>query len=106
MHLYRNYTSVIQNDYDSCQGRALDAQLKYQLIYQLSRITRDRNALAQDDRLDSLQMACAYMVEYLNKDQDKAIDDRKQDLRQKDLDKFMETAIGRKPKEDSWINLI
>ena len=46
------------------------------------------------------------MVEYLNKDQDKAVDDRKKDLRQKDLDKFMETAIGRKPKEASWINLI
>ena len=98
--------SVIQNDFDSCQDRALDTQLKYQLIYQLSRITRDRNALAQDDRLDSLQMAVAYMVEYLNKDQDKAVDDRRQDLRNKDLDKFMETAIGRKPREDSWISLI
>ena len=53
-----------------------------------------------------MQMACAYMVEYLNKDQDKAVDDRKKDLRNKDLDKFMETAIGRKPREDSWINLI
>ena len=45
-------------------------------------------------------------VEYLNKDQDKAVDERQKDLRQKDLNKFMEAAIGRKPKEQSWINLI
>ena len=98
--------SVIQNDYDSCQGRSLDSQLKYQLIYQLSRITRDRNALAQDDRIDSLQMAVAYMVDHLNKDQDKAVDERLQDMRNESIDKFMETAISIKPREKTWINLV
>ena len=88
------------------QGRSLDSQLKYQLIYQLSRITRDRNALAQDDRIDSLQMAVAYMVDHLNKDQDLAVDDRLKDMRQKSIDKFMETALGVKPREKTWINLV
>ena len=88
------------------KGRSLDSQLKYQLIYQLSRITRDRNALAQDDRIDSLQMAVAYMVDHLNKDQDKAVDERLQDMRNESIDKFMESAIGIKPREKTWINLV
>ena len=49
-------------------------------------------------------MAVAYMIEYLNKDQETAVDDRLRELRQQSLDKFMETAIGVKPKEKSWIN--
>ena len=98
--------SVIENDYESCQGRSLDAQLKYQLIFQLSRITRDKNSLAQDDRLDALSMAVQYMVEYLAKDQDLAVDDRLRDMRQKSIDKFMESAIGVKPREKTWINLV
>ena len=98
--------SVIENDYNSCQGRSLDAQLKYQLIFQLSRITRDKNSLSQDDRLDALSMAVQYMVEYLAKDQDLAVDDRLKDMRQKSIDKFMVTALGVKPREKTWINLV
>ena len=98
--------SVIENDYESCQGRSVDSQLKYQLVFQLSRITRDKNSLAQDDRLDALSMAVQYMVEYLAKDQDLAVDDRLRDMRQKSIDKFMESALGVKPREKTWINLV
>ena len=48
----------------------------------------------------------AVFVDHLNKDQDKAVDERKMDLRQKDLDRFMESAIGQKPKEQTWIRLM
>ena len=51
-------------------------------------------------------MAVQYMVEYLAKDQDLAVDDRLKDMRQKSIDKFMETALGVKPKEKTWINLV
>ena len=96
--------SVIENDYNSCQDRSADAQLKYQLVYQLSRITRDKSSLSKDDRLDALSMAVAYMIEHLAKDQDQASDDRLRELRQKSIDKFMESAIGYKPKEQTWLN--
>ena len=46
------------------------------------------------------------MVEYLAKDQDLAVDDRLKDMRQKSIDKFMETALGVKPREKIWINLV
>ena len=58
------------------------------------------------ERLDALSMAVQYMVEYLAKDQDLAVDDRLKDMRQKSIDKFMESAIGIKPREKTWINLV
>ena len=51
-------------------------------------------------------MAVQYMVEYLAKDQDLAVDDRLKDMQQKSIDKFMESAIGIKPREKTWINLV
>ena len=48
---------VIQNDYETSQVYPKDHALKYQLIYQLTRITRDRGAVTHDDRLDALSMA-------------------------------------------------
>ena len=51
-------------------------------------------------------MAVAYMVDHLYKDQDKAVDERLQDMRNESIDKFMESAIGIKPREKTWINLV
>jgi len=45
-------------------------------------------------------------VDHLNKDQDKAVDERLQDMRNESIDKFMESAIGIKPREKTWINLV
>ena len=70
----------------------------------MTRLTRDRGALKHDDRIDCLAMACQYFVDQMVRDQDKAAADRKEELHQKELDKFMETAIGAKAKENSWIN--
>ena len=38
--------------------------------------------------------------------QDLAVDDRLKDIRQKSIDKFMETVLGVKPREKTWINLV
>lgn len=43
-----------------------------QLMYQMSRITRDRGSLAKDDRLDVLAMAVGYWSESMARDTDKA----------------------------------
>lgn len=41
---------------------------KFQLFYQLTRITRDKGSLAKDDRLDALAMAVTYWVEQMDRD--------------------------------------
>jgi hypothetical protein len=52
-----------------------EAELKNQLFYQMSRITRERGALAADDRLDVLAIAVAYWVEQMARDTNQAAKD-------------------------------
>lgn len=90
---------VIQQDYQS------EVDLKYKLFYQLTRLTRDKGSLIHDDRLDALSIAVGYWVETLDRDIQQAVQDHKKDLLEKELDKFMESSIGRPQKRDNWINL-
>lgn len=53
--------SVIEQDY-----KVYEADYKYSLIYQLTRLCRERNALAHDDRLDALTMAVSYWLEQMD----------------------------------------
>ena len=53
--------SVIEQD-------AKTPDRNYQLFYQLTRVTRERGALAHDDRLDALAIAVAYWVERMSVD--------------------------------------
>tara|TARA_B110000444_G_scaffold254719_1_gene287717 strand:+ start:1574 stop:3202 length:1629 start_codon:yes stop_codon:yes gene_type:complete len=94
---------IIDSDYGSTQKYTPETALKYQLFYQMSRITTDRGALAQDDRLDVLSMAVSYWVEQMARDVDNAMQDRKESLMRNELQKFMEHSVGAKPKATTWI---
>ena len=59
------------------------------MTYQLTRITKQRGALAHDDRLDVLAMACQYWVDQMAADADNQIQVRKDELLEQELDKFM-----------------
>jgi len=91
---------VIKNDYESAQRYPNDSQLKYQLIYQLSRLTRQRGAITHDDRLDALSIAVAYWTEQMAQDADKRMVDRKEDRLKEELQKFMDNF---NTKGNSWI---
>jgi hypothetical protein len=54
---------VIQKDFDSCQHLPPEQALRYQLMYQLTRLTADRGALTNDDRLDALALTCQYWID-------------------------------------------
>lgn len=75
---------------------------KFQLLYQLTRITRDRGSLLKDDRVDALSLAVAYWVEQMDKDTSKVVDQYKAEMLDKELEKFMETAIGYSKKSTNW----
>ena len=90
---------VIQQDYQS------EVDLKYKLFYQLTRLTRDKGSIIHDDRLDALSIAVGYWVETLDRDIQQAVQDHKKDLLKKELDKFMESSIGRPQKRDNWVQL-
>jgi hypothetical protein len=62
--------------------------LPYQLIYQLTRLTADRGALTNDDRLDALAMACQYWVDSMAQDAEVRMSVRKEELKVAELDRL------------------
>lgn len=58
--------SVIENDY-----RRYESNQAYSLIYQMTRMCRDKNAIAHDDRLDAVTMATSYWLENMDVDSDR-----------------------------------
>lgn len=95
--------SVILDDYQSCQHLPPEQRMKYMLMYQLTRITRDKGALAHDDRLDTLAIGVNYFVEMMNLNADDEMRIAEEEAIQEEYDKFMEQAIGNwSPQQLSW----
>ena len=78
-------TSVLVDDY-----KVYEKDQQYSLIYQLTRICRDRGALGHDDRLDALTMAVAYWLDVLDRDSDIGM----QELLEEDLEKWLDPDRG------------
>jgi len=75
--------SVIESDYRRYeQGQA------YSLIYQMTRICRDKNAIAHDDRLDAVTMAAAYWLKVMDMDGDK-----KKEVSERSIEEMMDEGI-------------
>ena len=84
--------SVIRRDFQSAQGYPIEQQARYMLLYQLSRLTRERGALLQDDRLDALSIAVGYWVEQMAVNADSKINERKNELIEIELERFKNAA--------------
>ena len=84
-------TEVIRKDYQSALARPIEKQTRYMLLYQLSRITNDRGALLQDDRLDALAMAVTYWVEQMAQDVTIKMNDRRSEAMNEELERFTDS---------------
>ena len=62
------HKQVILDDYQVYENSPA-----YSLIYQMTRLSRDRGALAHDDRLDALCMAVAYWLEVMDRDEEQGV---------------------------------
>lgn len=98
-------TGVIKNDYESTKTYATEKALQYSLMWQMSRITRVRKALAYDDRLDVLAMAVGFWAERMAQDVNRKMANRREEELDRELERFMEHAVGRKPRGDTWMSL-
>lgn len=76
--------SVIEDDY-----KVFERDQNYSLIYQMTRLCRDKNALSHDDRLDAVCMAIAYWLERM----DVSPEDEKEDVAEDDLDTWLNEGI-------------
>ena len=88
--------SVINNDYKSALSYPIEQQTRYMLMYQLSRITRDKGSLVHDDRLDALSIAIGYWVQQMAADVNQNMIDRKQELLDQELTNFTDSFHKRK----------
>ena len=82
---------VIKNDYDSAQKYPIETQLKYQLVFQMSRLTREKGALTHDDRLDALSMGVSYWTQQMAQDADTKIGERKEEAIYQQLQNFKDS---------------
>jgi hypothetical protein len=96
-------SAVIREDHENYNSYHEDIAPRYQLMYQLTRITREKGALSKDDRLDALAMAVAYWVEELDKDTERIEKDAKEALREAEFQKFMD-QFGVPSRGDSMLD--
>lgn len=92
--------AVIERDYASSSENPHRG-----LFYQLTRLTRDRGALMNDDRLDALAIAVAYWVESMAQSVDDAVKNQKAELLEAELDKFLQGTLGGKPVPEGFNRL-
>lgn len=86
---------VIEQDYASTEAYEGDRSHEYRLMYQLTRCTLEKGALAHDDRLEALAGCVAYYLPYMSRDSDRAHLEAKHAALDAELEKFMQgTTFG------------
>ena len=83
-------TDLIEKDWQLCQKYALELRPTYSLFWQMARITRDKNCLIHDDRLDALAGSVRHWVDYLAQDKLKAV----ADARKKAYNEMVKDPLG------------
>ena len=94
---------LLTRDYDSTKHHAPEKQNRYRLFYQLTRITRDRGSILKDDRLDALAWAVAHWTQAMARDVEKAAEQTRAELLDRDLREFMKHVVGGAPNKPSMI---
>jgi hypothetical protein len=97
---------VIEKDYNTVQDYPVESQARYMLFHQMTRITKDRGALIYDDRLDALQMAVQYWVDFMAADAEIEIENRKEDLFDIEIENFINGVLDKKDIDSTpvWMN--
>lgn len=86
---------VIERDFESnSKDMSPELALRYQLMYQMSHITRDRGSLGHDDRLDALSMMVAKFTDMMNRDVDVVMERRRDEEMRRELAVFQGYAKG------------
>ena len=93
--------AVVKDDYEMTNSLySPETALRYQLMYQLSRLQKEVHSLAQDDRIDCLQVACNHWVKHLSRDQELAMKMRKEELFNAEMEKYFGDPV-----DNSWIKI-
>lgn len=98
--------AIIRSDFkDQKPGVSEEQALRYRLFYQMTRLTKEKGALAHDDRIEALAMAVQYWVEHMAQDMDTAAKISREEALDKELERFMEHALGAPKTHDGHATL-
>ncbi len=93
---------LLLEDHKSIVGARGEAAGSYSLFYQMTRLTKERGALAHDDRVEALAGAVAYWVEQMAVDGDEAKAAHAVLTMETTLAEFLGYASGGTPKKPTW----
>ena len=93
---------LLARDWQSCSKYPAEKRASYSLFYQLARITRARDSLRHDDRLDAVAGTVRHWVEHLAQDSDKAVER----VRRANYMKLMKDPLGNGRPVPGYKNLI
>jgi len=75
----------------------------HSLVYQMTRMTRQKGALAHDDIIDALAAGVRYWVDRMELDVSADVEkDHRREIIDQELDKWLEETAGMKPRELNW----
>ena len=85
---------VIEDDY-----KVYERDPQYSLIYQMTRLSRDRGSLSHDDRIDALEMSVAYWTDCMSINHQQGIEA----LKEEELERWLDPDYGILYKEEKPI---
>ena len=98
--------TVVRADLDVVKRRSAEYGdehgMAYSLVYQMTRLTRDRGALRHDDRVEALAGAAGYFVKSQQQSAEEADRARKARLLEEELQEFVQGAVGRAEVGPVW----
>jgi hypothetical protein len=83
---------VIEKDLEVCHGEEEGSE-QYSLIWQMTHMHREKKALAHEDRLEAVAMACQFYSDLMDRDADKMADKHKEKLKDVELAKFKKSVF-------------
>lgn len=90
---------------EDIKGIERDSDKEYSLLHQITRLTKDKGALAHDDRVEALAMAVGYWTEQMDRDAKTAEEEHREEMMRKELENFEEHVLGHRPPGENWSGL-
>lgn len=76
----------------------------YQLFYQMTRLTKDKDSIRHDDRLDALAMAVRFWLDNMSRDDEMAAQEYQEEQLDAMLEDFMESVGFGSPGGSKWVD--
>lgn len=84
------HRGLVEADRKAGEQAGIDERQAYQACYQITRLTKERGALAHDDRVESLAQALDYLRPHMALDSERGVGDLKRQRDEAEFDAYLE----------------